>query len=280
MAQKILQKVIIFEEAVNEVIEKTQYVDQLLSEIKECETDAINERLKEIQKVIGDFDLGDFSNLAQWVAELNIRIEAILVRRLEDLLMQWTEEFSDFQAKGGNMIRGKMVLDIKLQNYTIILEPTLAEARAYWYKQLHNQVEVICGLERVDTTRSNLTASEKSYKNLLLKMGEKFNIRQAYDTLEKVFGDAISYFDTWKSYQALWDIDLDKVFSQLSDNIDNWNQLLKQIRQGRKIFDSNEDFKCFGGLEITYNNVSSKVSNKYDQLHKEILSKFGSTLAV
>ena len=118
------------------------------------------------------------------------------------------------------MIRGKMVLDIKLQNYTIILEPTLAEARAYWYKQLHNQVEVICGLERVDTTRSNL-AGEKSYKNLLLKMGEKFNIRQAYEALEKVFGDAVEYFDTWKSYQALWDIDLESVFNQLGDNIDN-----------------------------------------------------------
>ena len=74
-------------------MEKTQYVDQLLSEIKECETEAIKERLKEIQKIINDFDLGDFSNLAQWVADLNVRIEAILVRRLEDLLQQWTEEF-------------------------------------------------------------------------------------------------------------------------------------------------------------------------------------------
>ena len=74
-------------------MEKTQYVDQLLTEIKECETEAIKERLKEIQKIINDFDLGDFSNLAQWVADLNVKIEAILVRRLEDLLQQWTEEF-------------------------------------------------------------------------------------------------------------------------------------------------------------------------------------------
>ena len=29
-------------------MEKTQYVDQLLTEIKECETEAIKERLKEI----------------------------------------------------------------------------------------------------------------------------------------------------------------------------------------------------------------------------------------
>lgn len=59
----MLQKVITFEETVNEVMEKTQYVDQLLSEIKECETNRIIDILKEIQKVIGDFDLGDFSNL-------------------------------------------------------------------------------------------------------------------------------------------------------------------------------------------------------------------------
>ena len=50
----------------------------------------------------------------------------------------------------------------------------------------------------------------------------------------------------------------------LGDNIDNWNKFLKDIRKGRKIFDSNDDFKCFGGLEITYTNVSSKVSSKYD----------------
>lgn len=176
------------------------------------------------------------------------------------------------------MIHGKMVLDIKLQNHVIILDPPLAEARAYWYKQLHNQVEVICGLQRVDTNSQKLSSSEKSYKNLLLKMGEKFNIRQAYDALELVFSEASKYFDTWKSYQALWDIDQDKIFALLGNNIENWNQMLKQIRQGRKLFDTNDDFKCFGGLEITYSNVSSKVINKYDQLHKEILNRFGQTL--
>ena len=82
------------------------------------------------------------------------------------------------------MIRGKMVLDIKLQNRQIMLEPPLAEARAYWYKQLHNQVEVICGLERIDTTRSISTNADKTYKNLLLKMGENYSVKQAYFVLE------------------------------------------------------------------------------------------------
>jgi dynein heavy chain 1, cytosolic len=70
-----------------------------------------------------------------------------------------------------------MVLDIKLQNRQIMLEPPLNEARAYWYKQLHNQVEVICGLDRVDTKRSQVASSEKSYKNLLSRMGEQFSIK-------------------------------------------------------------------------------------------------------
>ena len=70
-----------------------------------------------------------------------------------------------------------------------------------------------------------------------------------------MFAQANAYFDTWKSYQALWDIEQEKVFMTLGDNIENWNQFLKQLKAGRKLFDTNEDFKCFGGLEINYGTV-------------------------
>jgi hypothetical protein len=52
--------------------------------------------LKEIQKIIGDFDLNEASNLEVWVGELNEKIENILVKRLEILLEAWIEEFKDF----------------------------------------------------------------------------------------------------------------------------------------------------------------------------------------
>lgn len=83
------------------------------------------------------------------------------------------------------MINSKLVLDIKLQNRQIMLEPSLQEARAYWYKQLHNQVQVICGLERVE--RKGEYVKEKSFKNILLKIGENFSIKQAYSILESIF---------------------------------------------------------------------------------------------
>jgi len=39
-------------------------------------------------------------------------------------------------------------LKIKMQSQTFILDPPLAEARASLYTQLHDQIEVICGLRR------------------------------------------------------------------------------------------------------------------------------------
>jgi hypothetical protein len=37
-----------------------------------------------------------------------------------------------------------------MQNQAFVLDPPLAEARAHWYTQLHAQVEIICGLKRVE----------------------------------------------------------------------------------------------------------------------------------
>lgn len=86
-----------------------------------------------------------------------------------------------------------------------MLEPSLAEAKAFWYKELHNQVEVICGLEKLSIR--NEDGKDKTYKNLLLNMGDSFNIKQVYIKLEEVFKKSEEYVDTWRRYQALWDID-------------------------------------------------------------------------
>ena len=64
----------------------------------------------------------------------------------------------------------------------------------------------------------------------------------------------------------------------LGENIDKWHQLLNEIRHGRKTFDNSEVEKSFGGIIIFYGGVQSKVNNKYDQWHKEILNKFGITI--
>jgi hypothetical protein len=50
-------------------MQKTEYINQLLQEMTECELvkDNFESRLMKIQNVIEDFDLDDLSNLSIWV---------------------------------------------------------------------------------------------------------------------------------------------------------------------------------------------------------------------
>ena len=76
-AHKVLLKVIAFEEEVNSVMQKTDLIKQLLEEMKECPLvkTEFESRLETIQKILGDFDLEDLSNLTFWVGTLNQDVE-------------------------------------------------------------------------------------------------------------------------------------------------------------------------------------------------------------
>ena len=84
--------------------------------MKECPLvkEEFENRLAVIQKIIGDFDLEDLSNLSFWVARLNEDVEKILITRLEQLLKNWIQEFTDYENSEANLIKDVMVLDLKL----------------------------------------------------------------------------------------------------------------------------------------------------------------------
>lgn len=65
--QKILPKVIQFEEAVNTAIQQTNATNKYLAEIKDCPIDEIELRLKKIQGIINEFDVANASNLEIWI---------------------------------------------------------------------------------------------------------------------------------------------------------------------------------------------------------------------
>jgi len=105
--------------------------------------------LEQIQKIVDEFNFQEYSNLNVWVEELDQRIQRTLITKLEELVRVWVNEFIKFSDIGGTNIKVKTVLEIKIQNQTIILAPPLVEARAFWYKEFHSQLEVICGLQKV-----------------------------------------------------------------------------------------------------------------------------------
>lgn len=86
-------------------------------------------------------------------------------------------------------------------------------------------------------------------------MEEKFSIKSVYQKMEDLFIDAQEYYETWSSYQSLWDIEHGSVYDMLGENIAHWSQMLNEIRHGRKTFDTSEDFRMFGGMEVNFGTV-------------------------
>ena len=76
-AQKLLSTIISFEDAVNSIGQRTEYIFGLLEEIESCDLvkSELSDRLECIQRIISDFDLENLSNLTVWVDELNSKIE-------------------------------------------------------------------------------------------------------------------------------------------------------------------------------------------------------------
>ena len=154
-SKKLASKVMAFEDAVQEVIEKTTQIDDLLNELGQCELvkESLQLKLQSIQKIVDELNFNDYSNLNIWVDELDQRIQNTLTARLEELLQVWIDEFQKFTENGGKLIKVKTVLEIKIQNQTIIVNPPISESRAFWYKQFHDQLEIICGLQKVEASR-------------------------------------------------------------------------------------------------------------------------------
>lgn len=119
--------------------------------------------------------------------ELDQKIEQILCKRLQELLSNWISEFKSSEV--GQYIDRMTVLEIKIINQTIILDPPLQEGRALMYRRLHDHIELICGLQRVESSRYDKFKEkdqnrETTYKTLLTQMEQGF-IESIYGVLEQ-----------------------------------------------------------------------------------------------
>lgn len=77
-------------------------------------------------------------------------------------------------------------------------------------------------------------------------------MNDAYRRIDSVINDAEKYVGTWLSYQSLWEVNINKVYEMLGDDINKWQQLLNEIKQGRNTFDNNETEMYFGSILIDY----------------------------
>ncbi|KAI0042887.1 hypothetical protein FA95DRAFT_1563857 [Auriscalpium vulgare] len=296
----------VLQDKTNNVIDLYKDILRAVEDLATCSytTDAFSELLSRVQAAIDRLNLEGYANLDQWVAELDKRIEGILLQRLSHVIQVWCSEFDrtdDSDSRRDPLIANKrrgdkrynekflegsmtlkpIVHEIRIQNQVIFLDPPIEYARQTWIKQLHDWLGIVCRLRRIQSSRYEIglqmqgaTASETTYTSLLTHFSDN-TLERPFALVESKVQQLKEYVAKWLQFQSLWDLETEYVFNRLGDSLAHWQQLLTEIKKARSTFDTTETQKTFGVCVIDYEQVQARVNAKYDAWQRDILSRFG-----
>lgn len=276
--------VIRLEEEVDYLTEKISIIEEVLSKLSSSENsfEFYEKSIKQIQEVIDQLLLKDFTNIDYFVNEINSRIEKILVKKLSDTLVLWTDEFLKFKVSPASKNKNKLVEssthhEIHVKGKQVSITPSVQNARSYWLHHLLSQINFITTQKciRVDVYTQIASAEKKetTFSYIVQKIPTAI-LHGAYSALNETVREAEEYAKTWISYQALWDIDINYLYKTLGNNLNSWMGVLSEMRQGRNTFDNSQFEKNFGPIVIDYKNVQMKINYMYDNLQQSILDEF------
>ncbi|KAF2733638.1 dynein heavy chain [Polyplosphaeria fusca] len=274
-------------------------VEKALKDLETCPYTAeiFRQHLEIIQRSVDQLNLENYANLGYWVADMNARIETILLVRLSRAISLWIEVFSnveDEERRPSSELAptdapieekpklSRLTLEITMRNQVIYLNPPIEYARASWLEQLQQWLAVICTLQRIKASRYEMRleavddASNSLFANLPSRCTD--SLMEVYTAIEGKLRGISSYVDEWLQFQSLWDLQSDHVYDILGEDLSKWLQLLQELRKTRATFDNSEFSRSFGYVNVDYEQVQVKVNAKYDQWQQEILVKFASRL--
>ncbi|KAG0078658.1 hypothetical protein BGZ90_004687, partial [Linnemannia elongata] len=309
----------IFQDKVDSLIAIYDDIMKLIDELPVCPFvhTTFSSIILRIQKLIDRLNLESYSNLDQWVSQLDAKVEALLVGRLQQAIKAWMLEYQrddheeglvdirDSAAHGktkkrrtnreaerataltkANEIKPTLkvlIHEIRIRNQVMYLDPPVEQARVSWYSQLHDWLSVVCTLTRIQSSRYEIdlavqeNAGDLTYSDLLTKIPDD-SLPKAYEVIEAKVTQVKDYVDIWLQYQSLWDLESQYIFTLLGDDLAKWQQLLLEIKKARTTFDNSETEQSFGPVVIDYEQVQSKVNAKYDSWQREVLNRFGNML--
>ena len=276
--KSIYKKVSSFDKQVTKLLLKIRQIDFLLEQISKSplKKEQISQNIQSIQKLIDQ--IINCSNIEKWIKEIDLKLEKVLIKKLEECLYIWIKEFlAEKPRKEPILISNITFHKIKKENKAIFLEPSISEAREYWYNQLHQSMSIILNNKRLYFHGSSLNKHEDifetTFRDILSKV-DPILLLDVYSSLEKKIKDCKDYVKTWTLYQALWEIKPQRIYDRLGQDIEKWQHLINEIKQGRQVFDTFNNKKNFGAIIIDNRHIKREVSDKYDSLYKEIMNQF------
>ncbi|TFK48049.1 cytoplasmic dynein heavy chain 1 [Heliocybe sulcata] len=307
--REVASIVSVMQDKTNSVIDLYKDISRAIDDLATCPytTEALSELLTKIQAAIDRLNLEGYANLEHWVAELDKRIEDILLQRLTHVIQLWCTEFDrsddtdrreplalrditnkrraekrkEEKTVEGTITLKPIVHEIRIQNQVIFLDPPIEHARKTWIRQLHDWLGVICRLKRIQSSRYEIglqmqgtTIADPTYTSLLTHFPDN-TLERPFALIENKVQQLRDYVGKWLQFQSLWDLEAEYVFNRLGDSLANWQQLLTEIKKARSTFDTSETQKSFGVCVIDYEQVQSRVNAKYDAWQRDIMNRFG-----
>ncbi|CEM16453.1 unnamed protein product [Vitrella brassicaformis CCMP3155] len=284
-ARRFADQVFLFQDKVTDLLAQNEQMQRDIESLAHMPLagEGFKEVMEKLQKMVDDMNLANFSNLSIWVDKVDKHIQSILITRLRQLVEEWVKQFTSWPDGGTTLIESGTLHELKMQNQQLYLDPPKEGARQTWICNFHSTLGTICNLSRIQSARFDAFAKggaqqvaprEQTYSHLLKELDTKI-LEDAYAAVERIVDSMEEYVKTWLQYQSLWDIESSTVFNRLGDDIETWQHLLNEIKASRATFDNSETQRTFGPIIIDYRAVQSKVNNKYDAWHKEILNSFG-----
>ncbi|OQR99244.1 dynein heavy chain, partial [Thraustotheca clavata] len=275
---------------VEELWRKQHDIEQHVANMRAANTDenTLQFSLSEIQKIVDELNLAGYSNLQIFVKQLNSTIATVLTQRLESALNQWVHAFT---SEVSNELVPEKIHQVLLKNQILYLEPSIEQSKAEWLHELEAIVAFICNLDKIKSStydtfqplssspiRRRAKRKENSFHDVL-NMLPKGLLLSSYDVLHTCLHAMEQYVLTWLQYQALWDMEAQRVIGKIGSDIGLWQQLLVEIKEERSKFDTVVNTKRFGPMIVNFQQVQAQVNVKYDAWHNEFLSHFGEMLS-
>lgn len=298
----------VLQDKTNNLIDLYKDILRAVEDMSTCPytQEAFADLLGRVQAAIDRLNLEGYANLDHWVAELDKRIEGILLSRLIQTIQLWCSEFDrteddtrtsllrdvtnkrrgdkrikDDKLPDGHLTLKPIIHEIRIQNQVIFLDPPIEFARQTWMMQLHEWLAVVCRQRRIQSSRYEIglqmqagESSETTYTSLLTRFTDN-SLERPFILIENKVQQLKDYVAKWLQFQSLWDLESEYVFNRLGDSLAHWQQLLTEIKKARSTFDTSETQRSFGVCVIDYEQVQARVNAKYDTWQRDILSRFG-----
>lgn len=118
----------IFQDRTDTLIDMHTEITKIIDELATCPytSTAFAERLASVQKTIDNLNLEGYANLDSWVAELDSKIEVVLIGRLKAVIDRWCLEFtkdSDVSNRDSGTLasRKKAAQEAKVRQFNFFL---------------------------------------------------------------------------------------------------------------------------------------------------------------